>query len=491
MPRSLTLEEFRECLAEGAEAALKRCQKDLLPSRFLPKLLAEADDTQPGLALFLASFPEISSKGLEELSEKVTLPEVTAAIVRHPRTPRPVLVRLAEGGAACVREALARNRQLMTDVAEVLVQAPEFSVRSLLAENPAIGAPVQVRLAQDPVPFVRTALLKQKHLDAEALHLLATDADVVVKAKCVMDAAATPERLLEWADSDEVFTQLFLLQRENLPDTVLESLCFSGHPSVQEQAIARRKLSMDEMLGWSEKGSPAVRRRIAAKACLPPEIQELLARDIDPGVRHALAANPELTPKLAMKMAKSEDEEMWFALAQNPSLPADIVLELCTIRVPRLQKLLALRADLTPDHVVQLVADGQDLDVCYHLSSRGIDDPDMPEELALRLATDGLPHLRAFAATSRHLPRQLISKLSIDPAPVVRAHLLRNPALPERVLRFLLTDAAAEVAAAAAARLEREDAERLKAAAETPEPPPSEPPASGLHKVLRRVLKRS
>lgn len=492
---TLTLEELRRILAEdGPKAALERAQRDFLPSRFLPKLVEQAGDDHPALALFLAAYPETPTKDLETLADKVTLPEVLAALARHPRASKSVMTRLAKEAPPVVREVLARHKQIMPSIADLLAEDEAISVRCALAENPALAKATQVRLAADPVPLVRLALLAQKHLDRDALQSLATDADVLVKAACIMDADVPPEQLLEWADTDEFFTQLFLLRRENLPDNALESLCFSDHAAVQERAVARRKLSLDEMLGWSEKGTVAVRRCIAAKADLPPEIQEILARDTDAQVHRILAANPAILEKLAMRMAQGDDLETWYALAGNPGITPKVLLELCTIREPLLQRMLAGRQDLQSEHVVELVADGMDESVLYHLAVNGVSHPGLPGAQAERLAVSVLPALRAFAASSEQLTRTQMQRLAMDAAPQVRARLVANQSTSEPVLRFLLTDSDPAVAAAAKTRLEALQAQRQAQsdAVDTDGAPAADDaPAPGLGLVIRHVLRKS
>ena len=84
-------------------------------------------------------------------------------------------------------------------------------------------------------------------MDLDSLQKLLMDPDHLVKARTAIMAKVTDETLLKWADSDEKFIQLFLLYRKNLAPKVLESLSFSSHAEIQQQAIDFKVLAEDEV----------------------------------------------------------------------------------------------------------------------------------------------------------------------------------------------------------------------------------------------------
>ncbi len=451
MPRVVSFEELDAVLRSGGAAdALRQFKGDMVPARFLRQLAAAAE---PESDLFLSGWPDTPAKILEELAGRSAAnSELAGALVRHSRTPAKILEELAGSGGRETRDLLARNRQLSLTLAEELAGDPDPAVRARLAANPALPARLQATLARDPVGFVRTSLAHNPRLDAGVLHDLTGGDDLIACAAVLLDARVGDEQLLEWADSDDFYRQFFLLQRESLPESILESLCFSRHPRLQEQAVARRRLSEDELLGWTEKGTPAIRAIIAAKPDLPPVIQKRLAEDVDPEVRLALAANPHLDAAVALRLAQVDDPALWRVLAANLALPAAAVSELCREPDPRLAKLLAARPGLTAEQAGLLLRHGGE-ELAAHLSVHGCEITGLKSGVAEGWAGHRLPALRALAAASAQLSLPACKRLSIDPVPMVRQRLAGNPALPETLLRFLSTDADPATAARAAAVL--------------------------------------
>lgn len=465
MPRAIQLEELRAALAAGgAVEAQKSFRGELIPARFLRQLAEE----QPGAEeeLFLALWPDTPSRILEGLAGAAAArPELAAALARHPRAPKAVFDQLAQSGERQTRLLLAAGKQLDASVAASLAEDPDPDVRARLAMNGALAAALQQRLARDPLPMVRAALVKNPRLDDAALRLLAEDEDLLVRAAAVVSAKVADDHLLDWADTDDFYRQLFLLQRETLPDPVLESLCFSRHPRIQELAVSRRRLSPDEMLGWSEKGTPRVRAIIAGRAGLPAAVQKLLVSDAEPAVRLALAANPELAPAIALTLAERDEPALWRALARNPHLPAAAVTELC--REPsdaELRKWLAARAGLTGEQIELLLEHGGE-EMVGHLSLHGVEYAELDAARAETLAAHRLPVCRAFAAVSRNLSPASMKRLGIDPVAAVRRRLADNSGLPEPLLRFLSTDTDPETAERAGERLRQLQSRREEEAA--------------------------
>ncbi len=494
MPPVITIEELRASLdAIGAAGTVKALKGQVVPSRVLRQFAesATAEEAPDAVAaLFLTLWPDTPSAVLAQLAESAPSPEVTAALVKHPRTPAEALRALLGAGDDGTQALLAGSGRLAPELAEELLASPVPEVRCRLALNPALPAAVQAKLAQDPVPFVRAALLRRAKLDAGALALLLHDEDLLVRAAAVTGADADDAALLEWADADDFYTQFFLLQRENLPARVLESLCLSRNLAIQELALVRREaLSPDEAHGLGEHGGVAVRAAVAAKPGLPPEVQEMLAADAAPEVRLALAANPAVGGEAVWMLLDSGDSLARRALAQNPALGEAEVLELCdhAAEDPQLAKLLAARPGLTAEQKTLLLGAGGD-SAAYFFAMNGTAFGELDAERAEAWAAHPVPLLRAFAAGSHALSRPALAKLAIDPSPLVRRALAANTALPERTAGFLVTDADAATAALARKRLDAIAAEAKRQVAESA---PAAESAPTVKHALKRAIKKA
>ncbi len=486
MPPVITIEELRESLdALGASETVKAFKGKVIPSRLLRQFAESATEME---ALFLALWPETPSAALDVLAESAAAgtlpPEVTAALVKHPRTPAESLQKLLGAGDGGTQALLAGSGRLAPELAEALLASPSPEVRCRLAANPVLPPALQAKLAEDSVPFVRTALLRRARLDPGALALLQHDGDLLVRAAAVAGARVDDAVLLEWADADDFYTQFFLLQREELPAKALESLCLSRNLAIQELALARRKsLSPDEAHGLGTHGSVAVRTAVASKPGLPPAVQERLAADAAPEVRLALAANPAVGADALWRLLDSGDHLVRRTLAQNPVLGEAELLELCdhAAEDPQLAKLLAARAGLTAEQKALLLAAGGEA-VAYFMAMNGVAFDELDAELAEGWAAHAVPMLRAFAAGAHALPRSSLAKLAIDPVPEVRRALAANTALPERTAGFLVTDSDPETVARARKRLDAIEAGNVRRA---------EPAEPTVRQALKRIIKNA
>ncbi|MET8040514.1 hypothetical protein ABZU25_06565 [Micromonospora sp. NPDC005215] len=157
-------------------------------------------------------------------------------------------------------------------------------------------------------------------------------------------------------------------------------------------------------------------------------------------------------------------------LAENPALPIELVRRL--VRHRRGSGHVAMRADLTPDLIEEILASGyhwllhslalnRQLPHAVRMRLAAHADPavraalvvgarDAPRELHERLIDDPEPRVREYLAQRDDVPADLLARLATDPEPQVRATLARWwTRAPEAVRRVLLTDPVDSVRAAA------------------------------------------
>lgn len=441
-------------------AALKAFRPGTIPVQLIRELAS--DHATYDVQRFLAGYLDTPSRVLEELFAKTSSIEVLAALAENQRTPKTILQQLARHERSEVRCAVATGKAISPQTALILSEDPDANVRATLAENSAITPRVQTILSDDPVPFVRASLLKSPRLDDEIYKALCDDRDVTVQAKALLAPRISADIQLQWADTDELFPQLVLLARKQLPDPVLESLCLSTHPEVQLQAIPRKNLSADEMLGFARHQDIAVRSLVCRQEELPAIVQQILANDPEHAVRMQLARHPRLSHDAALKLISYGNPEIILALLQNPASPPAAIAVLAETHDQLALKLLAARPNLSDD-LIAIILQYADDDTLYHLAFRGIPCHGMSAPIAKRLADHPLPTLRALAAQSRQLPVAIIAKLSQDTASAVRLAIARHPDAPEAILQHLVLDNDDEVQDAAYDALQqRADAARQR-----------------------------
>ena len=452
----LNIKTLLEQILSGPEEALRAWKNGGIPVQLLRELFAHHDTFE--VLYFLAGYAETPSKILEELGEKTQSVLILSLLADHPRTPKPLLQQMAKHEDPEVRKAVARSKWISPQSALILSDDEDASVRAALAENHAITPRIQAKLSNDDVPFVRAALLKLPHLDVEIQKALCDDMDVTVQAKALLNPRLDPSCLLEAADSDESLSQRILLLRGQLPDNVLESLIFSSDPEIQNEAVGRKRLTADEMVGFAQKGDERVRLKIAGSEAVPSIVQLVLAEDESAAVRRRLAANVKLSTEAAEKLLSLEDHETDLTLAGNPAVPLSLLEELLE-EDESLMMAFACRDGLCGDDLEFVLEHGDD-SALYGLVYQETDCTGMSAESAVRLSLNELPSIRALAAAARSLPLRMMSRLSHDASPLVRMALTRNPEAGRKLLEGLCEDPDARVRDCAAKALEMRPVEQ-------------------------------
>ena len=453
------------------EAALHAWKGGGIPVQLLRELFSQHGTFE--VLYFLAGYAETPSKILEELGDKTESSLILSLLADHPRTPKPLLQQLAKHEDPDVRKAVARSKWISPQSALILSDDEDATVREALAGNHAITPRIQAKLSNDAVPFVRAALLKSPHLDVEIQRALCDDMDVTVQARALLNPRLDSACLLECADSDESLSQRILLLRSQLPDKVLESLLFSSDPEVQNEAVSRKRLTSDEMVGFSQKGDERVRLKIAESEIVPALVQNVLAEDESASVRRLLAANGKLCEEAAGKLLSLEDRETDLALAGNAAVPLSLLEELLKTD-DGLMLAFAGREGLSGADLEFILGHGGD-SVLYSLSYLGVDCSGMSAKNAVRLSLHVLPSIRSLAASAHSLPLRMMTALSRDASPLVRMALARNPEVSRTILEGLSADSDPRVRDCALKVLAERPPEPVHAEpSPAEEPPPDE-----------------
>ena len=125
MPPVITIEDLRASLdAVGAVETVKAFKGQTVPSRFLRQFAESAIAAVPPdavSALFLALWPETPAAVLEQLAESAAAgdlaAEITAALVKHPRTSAEALQKLLGTGDGGTQALLASSSRLEPELA--------------------------------------------------------------------------------------------------------------------------------------------------------------------------------------------------------------------------------------------------------------------------------------------------------------------------------------------------------------------------------------
>ena len=433
MPIDITKEEVYASISQGVEDALKEYRREYLPSRILVDMI----DTwpEPDVEIFISAYPESPSILLERLAYTSKNPAVLCNVASHPRTGAKVMQDLASHKEEEVRLMLAANKQISPQTATLLGEDDSVLVRTELAANPALPTRVRTHLMGDPAAIVRSVFCDAKNLDEDTLKKLLMDPDHLVKARTAMMAKVGDEKLLSWADSDELYVQLFLHGRKSLPPKVMESLSFSSHKDIQQLAISRKALAEDEQLGWANSDDTELKIAVAQKEELTEKVQLILAKDESIEVRESLAGNNKLSAEVQKVLAADPQGNIAKILLEKEDLKRDALTELCKTCDEKQAFELALEADLNNVQVATL-ATRFTADIVYVLARRGLFTSLLSRERVVELVNSRMPTLMSFAIKSKCLKASEISKFLAHPCKEVRKSLLEN----ENVSRSMLIE---------------------------------------------------
>ncbi|MBD0841454.1 hypothetical protein [Streptomyces sp. TRM68416] len=395
------------------------------------------------------------------------------------------------------------------------------------------------RLVADPEVRRREKLAGCPDLPAEVVRALAADPDVRVVAELAL--WTTAERAAELAEHPHAEVRRAVAANEATPPAVLARLiggegmapaercvvcdreqtpfahdphcprldcdlppgaaCDGSHEStvhhLREAALRNPATPVAAVVGFADHPSALLRRTLAARADLPPEVAARLALDPVPGVRAALAENPALDEATLRTLADDAHQDVRRSLAHNPHVPFDVLVrpaagtKLGATLLPRVEAasaaevaelaqspsapvrmLVAHRRDL-PARIRDALADDSDARVVKSVAAHpGLSDGQLRAmvrrygvQVVAKVAAnpDAAPALledltrhqpavrKAFREIARHrratAPALLACLADVQARPVAAGH----PALPPPVLVELLTDTDRRVAEAAAA----------------------------------------
>ncbi len=385
---------------KGIAETCKRFRKPPLPSRLIRALYDTYREEQSAIA-FIAHYSLSPSELLEKIAEFTQDVPTASGLANNPRTPPGTLMRLMENENAKVRAAVAINPNLTPREIQKLLQDSSGEVAATLAGNPALRPQHQAVLAMHAEPSVRVALIRNSNLDTPILIALTTDSSPVVRCTLVAQAKAPDELLEFWADCDREEIQLALLQRRNLPDSVLESLWLSPHASVRKRLCAIVSPGKPQMLYLIENGTIEERVWLASFDTLPPSLQKYLSRDSDEKVRCTLARNPALDESIAECFITTGETPECLALLENPALKKSWISAMAAGGNPDIISALMYDHRIDSSLINELVNVKNSAEAVIHLCAQGRTLPDLSPAAAYFLSRYNHPAIKRFALASR------------------------------------------------------------------------------------------
>ncbi|WP_394619233.1 hypothetical protein JNUCC0626_09090 [Lentzea sp. JNUCC 0626] len=386
--------------------------------------------------------------------------------------PATARLRLARDRDDSVRAATASGcgHGTAREVYELLLADPEEHVRDSLARNDEMPSELRERLAADPSPKVRASLAQ--HWPGAPEHVrraLLTDAADQVRASAC----------------DTYYPRL---PHPVHPADLVPALL--ADPVTRSGAVAQAAVDAETAARLAADPDPQVRAQLARHPQLPAQLRDVLAEDPSAEVRLGVYARQD-TPDvvraaihawmLAAPHPMDIDPDLDDEAAELEFMRSVLVAELHMMRLEWVRddplphvgspypcfriSAASTRQPLPPEVVARLLAD-EDREVRLAMARRAphLVDPataerlereyrpfkptpwrpadvlDFPPDALRRFATDPEPRMRCLAPRDPDLPVDLAVALARDPDAGVRQEIAAHPALPVAVLVALLDD---------------------------------------------------
>ncbi|MGI5478881.1 hypothetical protein [Streptomyces lavendofoliae] len=305
------------------------------------------------------------------------------------------------------RERLAACPGLPPDVVEALAADRELGVVEELALWNTSG--VLAALAAHPHSAVRRAVAANAAAPPAVLAALVTGEGLPPVRRCPgCDHQKTPFAQGSWGPPED-------------GDPPPDAPCDGTHrPAVHDlllAALGNPATPVEAVAGLAGHPSPLLRRGLASRPDLPPDVCRRLAADPVAGVRAELAAGGPVDDTLARALAGDGDQDVRRMLAHNPRVPLDVLTALAgTIRTGTGTGPLPRIAAASPAEVEEL--------------ARSRD-----------------PAARMLLGRRRDLPATILDALAADPDAKVVASVAAHPGLTEARLRAMVDRHGPRVAA--------------------------------------------
>ncbi|MGW6912851.1 hypothetical protein ACWGB8_03355 [Kitasatospora sp. NPDC054939] len=418
---------------------------DRLPDRFRIRLAAHRDSAvRSALVVRAATAPR---EMLEQLIDDPD-PKVREFLAQGHHVPSDLRARLAADSDPAIRAVLARHwTQAPEAVRRILLTDPEATVRAAACStyyvhrpHPTPPADLLPALLADPV--TRAGAVIHAVLDADTLQRLAEDPDSDVRAELARHPDLPPSVRDVLAVDPALSVRVKVFARPDTPEQVRAQIHASVHELPRSTADPGPDADDETVLQWFQNEFAPTELRILR---LPWVTADPLPHIDSPYVsfRVSAAAGKALPADAVARLLDDEEEMVRLTMAHTAPHLVDLATAESIERRyrPRRDKFTfwwdtAEVLTFPPAALRRFVTDPEP-----RLRSFAPRDPDLPAELAEKLAADPEDRVRRAVASHRNLPLPSLCRLLADPSESVAEAAAASPFLPVERMEWLLTRA--------------------------------------------------
>ncbi|MEV7547737.1 hypothetical protein AB0O29_35105, partial [Streptomyces sp. NPDC089915] len=298
-------------------------------------------------------------------------------------------------------------------------------VEGLMWNTALSGSALARLLSAEDLPGRASPWLRICHLDREKTAVLAASPRIEDRLSLLENGNADVDALAALARDPEPRVRLrYALLADDfgrrVPDGVFDVLANDGEVRVR-RAVGRLDLPLvvrERLAGDEDAGVRAAALTPESWPKLPASVQERLLADPDPKVRDAVAkvrpGGPEPHPRPTLPAearVRDPDPDMRRAAAQDPEVPVELALRLAADPDNAVRLALSMREDLTEEQrsaIAYVVPHG------YHVPPRWIAERGHEPQVARRAARSGHVLLRRSIAMLERLPADVVDLLAAD-----------------------------------------------------------------------------
>ena len=212
----------------------------------------------------------------------------------------------------------------------------------------------------------------------------------------------------------------------------------TGNPSTDELCSAlvqaqQEAISPGDLRDLAHHPSAFVRRAVASRDDLSPEVVQLLSGDADERVRWSIASKDDASPQMLAALVDDTSLEVQAAVAANERTPVAFLERLA--RDHRSPAAVAGNPSTPASALLHLIDDPAQA-TREAIASRS----DIPDEVLIGFCSDSVTDVRRSLASNFALPVEAQSILARDEGRWVRSALASNPSLSDDVVAVLAQD---------------------------------------------------
>ncbi len=225
-----------------------------------------------------------------------------------------------EGAMCKIIELLSRHEATPESQLRQMVRLGDDTLRCAVASRAQLEGALQRELLTCKAPEVLQALAQRSDLEPDIAEALLEMPDYA--ATVMAHAALDTERFESFMARDA----LAVAANPSLDASMLRKLLERESPDIDAVLAANSAIDGDTMAALFGRGDPAVLECLAANTTTPPAMLEQLFETA--ALHTVLAGNPNTPLPVLQRLSQEHDMETLRALAANPATPIEILFQL-------------------------------------------------------------------------------------------------------------------------------------------------------------------